>query len=71
VYVDDSEQQVAIRTKIAELQQLHRDLDDTISDIETGVYADPLRLRRLKKQKLQIKDRLSRLESLLIPDLDA
>lgn len=71
MYVDDSEQQVAIRTKIAELQQLHRDLDDTISDIETGVYADPLRLRRLKKQKLQIKDRLSRLESLLIPDLDA
>lgn len=71
MYVDDSEQQVAIRTKIAELQQLHRDLDETISDIETGVYADPLRLRRLKKQKLQIKDRLSRLESLLIPDLDA
>jgi hypothetical protein len=32
---------------------------------------DQLRLRRLKKQKLQLKDELGKLESLLIPDLDA
>jgi len=71
VYVKDSEEQAAIRAEIAELKQLHRDLDDTIIELEEGVFKEPLRLRRLKKQKLQIKDRLARLESSLIPDLDA
>jgi hypothetical protein len=34
-------------------------------------WVDQLRLRRLKKRKLKLKDWISRLESKLIPDLDA
>ena len=71
MYVDDNTKQEAIRSRIVELKQLHRDLDETIAGLQEGGYVDQLRLRRLKKQKLQLKDELAKLESLLIPDLDA
>ena len=71
MYIDDEMKQAAIRARIAELRQRHGDLDDTIAALQQAPYVDQLRLRRLKKQKLQLKDELARLESLLIPDLDA
>lgn len=71
MYEDDSSRQTSIQVRIAELRQLHRDLDSTIDELQEAAYQDQLRLRRLKKQKLQLKDELERLESLLIPDLDA
>jgi hypothetical protein len=71
MYIDDDKKKAAIRARIAELRQRHGDLDDTIAGLEAAPYVDQLRLRRLKKQKLQLKDELARLESLLIPDLDA
>ena len=71
MYIDDDANQSAIRARIAELRQRHGDLDDTIATLQEAPYVDQLRLRRLKKQKLQLKDELARLESLLIPDLDA
>lgn len=71
MYIDDEADQAIIRARIAELRQRHGDLDDTISTLQEAPYVDQLRLRRLKKQKLQLKDELARLESLLIPDLDA
>jgi hypothetical protein len=71
MYVDDQTQQALIQERIQELRQFHRDLDLAIDELQSGNYADPLGLRRLKKQKLRLKDELERLESLLIPDLDA
>lgn len=71
MYIDDDTKQDVIRARIVELKQLHRDLDETIAELEAAAYVDQLKMRRLKKQKLQLKDELSKLESLLIPDLDA
>lgn len=71
MYIDDDTKQDVIRARIVELKQLHRDLDETIAELEAAAYVDQLKIRRLKKQKLQLKDELSKLESLLIPDLDA
>ncbi len=71
MYFDDDSRQAAIQARITELRQRHRDLDSTIGEIQEAAYVDQLRLRRLKKQKLQLKDELEKLESLLIPDLDA
>ena len=34
-------------------------------------YVDQLRLRRMKKRKLKLKDSILRLESMIIPDMDA
>lgn len=42
-----------------------------IARMSDAVYVDQLQLRRLKKRKLALKDQMLRIESLLIPDLDA
>jgi len=60
-----------IKEKIATLQLEHRDLNDVIDHLQASVHIDQLQLRRLKKRKLQLKDNISRLESQLIPDLNA
>ncbi len=57
--------------QLAELKLEHRDLDTAIEGMARTPGADELRLRRLKKRKLRIKDLIARLESELIPDLDA
>ena len=61
----------AIRQRLIDLRTEHRDLDAAIAAIGKQTYVDQLQLRRLKKRKLQLKDTIVRLESLLIPDLDA
>ena len=59
------------RQRLAQLRIEHRDLDDAIARLSEGPYVDQLQLRRLKKRKLQLKDAIARLQSELIPDLDA
>jgi len=49
----------------------HRDLDDVIHRLQLDLYIDQVQMRRLKKRKLMIKDQIARLESQLIPDLNA
>ena len=61
----------AIRRHLEELRVEHRDLDDAISRLAIDVHVDDLQIRRMKTRKLQIKDIMARLESKLIPDLDA
>ena len=58
-------------TKLKELRVMHRDLDDLIDRLAHDVTVDQIRLRRLKKRKLLIKDHIARLESEIIPDLNA
>jgi len=53
------------------LREEHRDLDDAISRLAEGPYINELRLTRLKKRKLLLKDTIARIETLLIPDLNA
>jgi len=60
-----------LRQRFEELRSEHRDLDDVIARMSDAVYVDQLQLRRLKKRKLALKDQMLRIESLLIPDLDA
>lgn len=61
----------AIRMKLTELRVEHRDLDEAITRLAEGPFVDQLQLSRLKKRKLLIKDMITRLESRLIPDLNA
>ncbi|RPH92325.1 MAG: DUF465 domain-containing protein [Lysobacterales bacterium] len=56
---------------IAQLREEHRDLDEAIARLSETPSVDQLRLTRLKKRKLKLKDWISHLESQLIPDLDA
>ena len=49
----------------------HRDLDEVIARLSLDIHIDELQLKRLKKRKLILKDQITRLESELIPDLNA
>ena len=64
------EKQMLIQ-ELAELKQEHRDLDIKIDEMAERVEANQFDIKRLKKQKLKLKDAISRLESNLIPDLHA
>lgn len=66
--VDDDE---AIRKRLLDLRIEHRDLDDVIAHLAQNPFIDQVQMRRLKKRKLQLKDQITRLESMLIPDLNA
>jgi hypothetical protein len=57
--------------RLRELRVDHRDLDYLIDALSHDPMVDQLRLRRLKKRRLALKDMISRLESELIPDMDA
>jgi hypothetical protein len=60
-----------IAQKLLALKEEHRDLDQAINRLVEDPGVDQLRLRRMKKRKLKLKDWISQLESRLIPDLDA
>lgn len=60
-----------INIRLQELRLEHRDLDEIIDRLQESLLVDQLQLRRLKKRKLQLKDMIERLESRLIPDLNA
>ena len=53
------------------LEQEHRDLDDVIHQIQEKKTIDLLRIQRLKKRKLGIKDRIANLKDKIEPDIIA
>jgi hypothetical protein len=57
--------------RLRELRIEHRDLDDVINRLQMDLYVNEVQLRRLKKRKLMLKDQIARMESELIPDLNA
>ena len=56
---------------LEQLRVEHRDLDEIIHDLYSLPNADNMKIQRLKKRKLRLKDMIIRLESELIPNLDA
>ncbi len=63
--------QAVLRVKLAVLKREHRDLDAAIHALQDSGHADPLRLRRLKKKKLFLKDQITSIDDELIPDIIA
>jgi len=68
---DENETQDQSRAKISALELEHRDLDDVIFKLETQGDFDQLRLSRLKKRKLSLKDQIAALRDKLLPDIIA
>lgn len=60
-----------IRLRIVELQIEHRDLDDAIERLSLQSGVDELRLRRMKKRRLLLRDWIVRLQMELVPDIPA
>ena len=61
----------SLRQRLDELRLEHRDLDDAIVTLAASPTGDELMLRRLKKRKLMLKDKIHHLEGLLVPDIPA
>jgi hypothetical protein len=60
-----------LRRELLQLRQEHRDLDDAIAAmVETGDI-DTIRIQRMKKRKLVLKDRIAAIEDRLLPDIIA
>lgn len=60
-----------LRVKLELLQREHRDLDDAIAALDAEGRADALTVRRLKKRKLYLKDRLQQIQDEITPDIIA
>ena len=66
-----NEDEARIRRELTELRQEHRDLDAAIAAMVESGRTDTIRIQRLKKRKLALKDRISVLEDQLLPDIIA
>src|ERR1700761_4473764 len=60
-----------LENELARLQQEHRDLDAAIDALHQSPAPDLLRLQRLKKRKLQLRDRIAFIEDQITPDIIA
>jgi hypothetical protein len=60
-----------IRRELIQLRQEHRDLDEAIAAMIQSSTVDTIRIQRMKKRKLVLKDRIAMLEDRLLPDIIA
>lgn len=60
-----------LRIELATLRQEHEDLDHAIDALHSTVNPDQLRLQRMKRQKLALKDKIRQLEDEITPDIIA
>ena len=60
-----------LRVELEFFRQEHRDLDQAITVLSNSTTTDRLMIQRLKKKKLQLKDKIKRLEDRLTPDIIA
>lgn len=60
-----------LRVELEQFRRQHRDLDEAIAALDTLASRDPLTVKRLKQQKLRLKDRIAYIEDRLLPDIIA
>lgn len=67
----ETEDSAELRARLHAMQVEHRDLDEVIARLSLAPPADELMMRRLKKRKLMLKDRIAVIERMLEPDIPA
>ncbi len=65
--MDDAE----LKSRLGDLAEQHRDLDAAIDALARTAKVDMLQVARLKKRKLKLKDEMTAIENLLVPDIIA
>ncbi len=63
--------EASLRAKLDELRREHRSIDADVQAAQTCGVQDQLKIMRLKRRKLSLKDQISRLEDQLNPDIIA
>jgi hypothetical protein len=59
----------SLREQLEDLRREHKRLDEQIEQMSRTIPVDFLTITKLKKDKLRLKDTISRIESMLIPDI--
>jgi hypothetical protein len=60
-----------IQKKLFDLRNEHRDLDEVISQLTQKDSYNQIKVQRLKKRKLSIKDQILTIEKNILPDIIA
>ena len=68
--MQDDQEQVELRMRLAQLQLEHDDLHAAIGAM-IAQRSDPLRVQRMKKKKLTLKDQIEKIASKVIPEIIA
>lgn len=66
-----NEREEELRRELLQLRQEHRDLDAAIAAMVDTGEVDTIRIQRLKKRKLVLKDRIAAVQDQLLPDIIA
>ena len=67
----DAANDEAARIRLDTLKREHRALDERIKLLLTSAQTDVFEVQRLKKQKLQLKDEIAKIEDIVNPDIIA
>ncbi|HRD35551.1 MAG TPA: DUF465 domain-containing protein [Rhodocyclaceae bacterium] len=65
---DHLEDDCSLASRLEALRSEHRDLDEAIARLTDAPGDDELMIRRLKKRKLLLKDRIQMIERAMEPD---
>ncbi len=68
---NNMDHEAVLRVQLEVMRREHRDLDEAIHALEQVRTSDQLTIRRLKTQKLRLKDRITAIEDELTPDIIA
>lgn len=66
--MEPNDDPIVLDVQLQKLREEHRDLDEAIAQLASAPSEDELLMRRLKKRKLQLKDRIAVLERMTEPD---
>ena len=69
--INDTPEKRALKARLGELRDEHRELDSAIAALQEKTGSDALQLARLKKRKLVLKDQIQWIEDRLTPDIIA
>lgn len=69
--INDTPEQRALKARLLELREQHRELDTAIFALKDTPGGDALQLARLKKRKLVLRDQIQWIEDKLTPDIIA
>lgn len=62
---------IALQHNLDKLKTDHRAIEEEIHKLSLEPQPDDIKIHRLKKQKLLIKDKISKIDALLVPDIIA
>ncbi len=65
------EEDLQLIKKLETLTLQHQEMDATIARLNAEKYRDDFQLHRLKKEKLHLRDEISKLQDAIYPDIIA